>query len=138
MEKPIWIKGRAWEANSYIIGNILIDASVSVDKIEPYKNQIDTIVLTHGHFDHFANLVSLSKLCGADVYIGEFDLPFLSDESLSLSAHFSRKASCYPASILRDGDMVEDFQVYHTPGHTKGGICLFRKADGVLISGDTI
>jgi glyoxylase-like metal-dependent hydrolase (beta-lactamase superfamily II) len=37
---------------------------------------------------------------------------------------------------LEDGDMIEDFRVIHTPGHTAGGICLW---DGEsLISGDTI
>jgi glyoxylase-like metal-dependent hydrolase (beta-lactamase superfamily II) len=37
---------------------------------------------------------------------------------------------------LEEGDKIADFEVIHTPGHTKGGICLW---DGEsLISGDTI
>ena len=138
MSSPIWIQGRAWEANSYICGNILVDAAVSLDKIQPFKDDIDTVVITHGHFDHIANAEQICALCGADLYIGEFDLPFLTDENLSLSSHFLMKNPKLTAHPLHDGDKIGDFTVCHTPGHTQGSICLFSESDGVLISGDTI
>ena len=137
-ESVIWLSGIGWRANSYIAGNILVDAAVSVDAVQPYREQIDTIVLTHGHYDHIVNLVRLAEFCNAKVMIGEYDLPFLSDAKLSLSIQFGEQPPNYPAEILKDGDMVGDFIVYHTPGHTQGSICLFREADGALIAGDTI
>ncbi|HKL98166.1 MAG TPA: MBL fold metallo-hydrolase, partial [Methanocorpusculum sp.] len=106
--------------------------------VYPYKDQIDTIVLTHGHFDHTANLAKLAELCNAKVMIGEYELPFLTDASLCLSNQFGERPPNYPAEILKDGDKIGEFTVYHTPGHTQGGICLFRESDGALIAGDTI
>jgi glyoxylase-like metal-dependent hydrolase (beta-lactamase superfamily II) len=45
-----------------------------------------------------------------------------------------------PDILLNDGDILEigelKFRVIHTPGHSKGGICLF--GEGVLFSGDTL
>ncbi|HJK59086.1 MAG TPA: MBL fold metallo-hydrolase, partial [Methanocorpusculum sp.] len=61
MREPIrWLREIGWRANSYICGNILIDAAQPVTEVAPYKDQIDTIVLTHGHFDHMANLADLA------------------------------------------------------------------------------
>ena len=137
-ESIIWLSGSGWRANSYIAGNILFDAGISVDAVYPYKNQIDTIVLTHGHFDHTANLAKIAELCNAKVMIGEYELPFLTDASLCLSNRFGEQPPNYPAEILKDGDKIGEFTVYHTPGHTQGGICLFRESDGALIAGDTI
>ncbi len=137
-ESIIWLSGTGWRANSYIAGNILVDAAVSVDAVQPYRDQIDTIVLTHGHYDHMVNLVRLAEFCNAKVMIGEYDLPFLTDGKLSLSNQFGEQPPKCPAEILIDGDRVGDFTVYHTPGHTHGSICLFRESDGALIAGDTI
>ena len=39
-------------------------------------------------------------------------------------------------SLLKEGSKILDFEVLHTPGHSKGGICLW---DGeTLICGDTV
>lgn len=138
MTTPVWIRGHAWEANSYIADNILIDAAVSPEKIEPFKNDIDTIIITHGHFDHIARAREIAELCSAKIFIGEYDLPFLKDESLSLSAHFLKKNPDIAALPLSEGTQIGDFTIYHTPGHTQGSICLFRDSDGVLICGDTV
>ncbi|HJJ39474.1 MAG TPA: MBL fold metallo-hydrolase [Methanocorpusculum sp.] len=139
MTAPLYIQGRIWQANSYLADNILFDAGILPERILPYKDRIDTIVLTHGHFDHIVHAKEIADLCGAEICIGEFEAQFLSDSALSLSRHFGAdqpQINC--ARTLADGDKVGDFTVYHTPGHTRGSICLFREYDGVLISGDTI
>ena len=49
---------------------------------------------------------------------------------------FEEPGNCRVDIELEDGDEIADFKVIHTPGHTRGGICLY---DGEsLISGDTI
>lgn len=44
--------------------------------------------------------------------------------------------------ILEDGDVIDlgdrAFEVIHTPGHSPGGIALFEKKTGMLLSGDII
>ena len=139
MTDPIEIPGTGWEANSYIVDGILVDAGVTPDKIVPYKDQIKTIVATHGHFDHIAHLAELANLCNAEIAIGAEDAAFLSDDSLALGSHVGITiAPITPDRLLHDGDTIGSFTVYHTPGHTRGSICLFRKSDGMLISGDTL
>ena len=134
----IWLKEIDWRANSYICGNILFDASQPVSVVDPYKDQIDTIIITHGHYDHIANIQNLVELCDAKVYIGEYDYDFLSKRELSLSDHFNGRLQDISASILHDGDQIGEYKVIHTPGHTRGSICLYRDIDGALITGDTI
>ncbi|HJJ86301.1 MAG TPA: MBL fold metallo-hydrolase, partial [Methanocorpusculum sp.] len=85
MSNPIIIEGRFWQANSYLVGNTLIDAGIDPERILPYKDQIENIVLTHGHFDHTVHANEIANLTGAKIYIGEHELPFLTDSSLSLS-----------------------------------------------------
>jgi len=45
-------------------------------------------------------------------------------------------------SRLNDGDLLHigdlEFKVIHTPGHTKGGICLYCEEEKMLFSGDTM
>ncbi len=139
MSEPIrWLREIGWRANSYVAGSVLVDASQPVTAVEPWKDQIEAIVLTHGHYDHMANLRSLAELCKAPVYIGEYDLPFLNDDELCLARHFGEHAPGITASALKDGDIIGEFTVLHTPGHTHGSICLYREEDGALIAGDTL
>jgi len=45
-----------------------------------------------------------------------------------------------PDVLLRDGDRVFNtaLRVIETPGHTRGGICLYGEKEGVLFSGDSL
>lgn len=139
MTNPIIIPGSFWQANSYIFDDILIDAGITEKKIIPYRNTIQKIIITHGHYDHIAHLPALATICDAEIYIGEFDYEFLTNPKLSLSSHFGASQPVIrDATKLHDGEVIEGFTVYHTPGHTRGSICLFRASDGVLVSGDTI
>jgi glyoxylase-like metal-dependent hydrolase (beta-lactamase superfamily II) len=133
-----WFREVGWRANSYACGNILVDASQPTTTIAPYKDQIETIILTHGHFDHMANLATLANLCNAKIYIGEGDLSFLVDDDLSLATHFGAHSPELTIEPLSDSDQIGEFIVLHTPGHTQGSICLYREKDGSLIAGDTL
>ncbi|MDV0443691.1 MBL fold metallo-hydrolase [Methanorbis rubei] len=139
MSEPIrWLREIGWRSNSYVCGSILVDASQPVTAVAPYKDQITTIVLTHGHYDHMANVRALADLCDAEVCVGAGDLAFLSDDSLCLSTHFGEHAPGISATPLNDGDRIGEFVVINTPGHTRGSICLYREEDGALIAGDTL
>ena len=43
-----------------------------------------------------------------------------------------------PDSLLEEGDLIGNFRVIHSPGHTPGSICLYNEEEGILFSGDTI
>jgi len=134
-----WIPEQSGYANSYIFGTILVDAGVVPMAVKPYKDEIDTIVLTHCHFDHTAHIKEITHLCKAKVAIHKNDARGLVDDLQSLSMHFgARSPGIVPDIVLGEGDTIGELTVLHTPGHTPGSICLFSEREGVLISGDTV
>jgi glyoxylase-like metal-dependent hydrolase (beta-lactamase superfamily II) len=134
-----WVPEQSAYANSYIYGKILIDAGLPPMAIRPYKDEIDTIVLTHCHFDHTARIKEIAFMCKAQVAIHKNDARGLVDDAQSLSMNFgARSPGIAPDIILAEGDAIGELTVIHTPGHTPGSICLFSERDRVLISGDTV
>ncbi|MGB9177008.1 MAG: MBL fold metallo-hydrolase [Methanoregula sp.] len=134
-----WLySGEPW-ANAYVAGTILVDAGVMPMAVAPWKEQIETIVLTHCHFDHIARVKEIAHMCRAKVAIHQADAHGLTDEARSLAMHFgARSPGIIPDMTLAGGDTVGDFVVLHTPGHTPGCICLYAEKDRLLFSGDTV
>ncbi len=77
---------------------------------------------THGHFDHTSGNAALKKMTGAKIV--RHRLESGGDADIRLDSE----------KIFPVGDIV--FTIFHTPGHTPGGICLY--ADGNLFTGDTL
>ncbi len=137
--KVTWIAGAGFWANSYLYGDILVDAGVLPMQVAPYKERIQTIVLTHCHYDHTARLREIAHMCQAKVAIHRNDAGGLVDDLYSLSINFgARSPGIVPDTLLNDGDTIGDLRVLHTPGHTPGSICLLAESDQVLLSGDTV
>ena len=137
--KVRWIPEQGALANSYIFGTVLVDAGVFPMAVQPFKDEIDTIVLTHCHFDHTAHVKEIAHMCKAKIAIHRDDAGGLIDDGKSLSMHFgARSPGIMPDIVLSDGDIIGGLTVIHTPGHTLGSICLFSALDKVLISGDTV
>jgi glyoxylase-like metal-dependent hydrolase (beta-lactamase superfamily II) len=134
-----WISEGDLYANSYIYGSVLVDAGVTPMAVKPYRDTIDTIVLTHCHFDHTAHVKEIAHMCKAKVAIHRADATGLLNEMRCLSMHFGARApGIVPDIMLAEGDTIGTLRVLHTPGHTPGSICLFAEDDRVLISGDTV
>lgn len=134
-----WLcSGDPW-ANAYVAGDILVDAGVMPMAVAPYKEQIETIVLTHCHFDHIARVREIAHMCKAKVAIHTADAKGLVDDLHSLAMNFgARSPGIIPDILLSEGDTVGEFLVLHTPGHTPGCICLYSEKDQLLFSGDTV
>ena len=113
----------------------VIDPGGSADQIlaRIRKNNLDVklILLTHGHFDHVGAVASLKKATGCKVYMDKIDAE--GSQLLPLTPDVITDE--WPAN----GELVIDelrFEIYRTPGHTKGGVCL--SCYGLLFSGDTL
>jgi len=107
---------------------VVIDPGAEVDRIvsEAHKDGlvIQYIVNTHGHGDHTAGSAGLKALTGAAVIIHSLEASAVPQADILLSGD----------QELKVGEIT--FKVFHTPGHTPGGICLY--AEGNLFTGDTL
>jgi glyoxylase-like metal-dependent hydrolase (beta-lactamase superfamily II) len=128
--------------------------------------QIGRIVISHAHPDHYGMAPRLREISRAPIFVGEQDLPKLTDRSMLVATGRLLLQAGMPmeelmemgererklgsqirpeveeAAPLRDGDRVAfdgfELEVLHLPGHTAGHICLYHRASGALFSGDTL
>lgn len=141
----------SYMVNCYLTGDsdtkeiIIIDPGFSANKI------IDTIeekslipvgiVLTHGHGDHIGAVEELISKYKVPLYVNKFDDELILGGSSSFTKMMFGKAIVLKADkYLNEGDMLAvgkmEYEVLHTPGHTKGGICLV--CENVIFTGDTL
>lgn len=149
--KIIRIPAGIYAANCYIVYSENTNDGIVVDPggdakdimgiIEKNELKIENIILTHGHGDHIGGVIDLKSLLNASVMIHADDVEMLTDGSINLSTTMAMgTVEIEPDNILKDGDIIKfgdlEAKVIHTPGHTKGGICL--KVEDSIITGDTL
>ncbi|MBO4845031.1 MAG: MBL fold metallo-hydrolase [Lachnospiraceae bacterium] len=104
--------------------------------------EVDTILLTHGHFDHIWGCSKLRQLSGAKVYALDKEEDVLMSADLNASELAGRACTVKANEFLKDGQEIEvlgfKIKVLATPGHTKGSCCFYFEDDDILISGDTL
>jgi hydroxyacylglutathione hydrolase len=98
------------------------------------------IVNTHNHVDHVAGNADMKKATGAPIAIHEEDADGLVSANPAMLQMLNADASPAADLLLKDGDKItfgnESLEVIHTPGHTRGGICLYWP--GYVVTGDTL
>lgn len=103
------------------------DAEKFVSFVRENGLELSGILLTHGHHDHIGAVDRIKDQTGCPVYIHR------EDEDL---------ARCRTDEYLEDGQVFmvgdETLKVIHTPGHTRGGVCLFSEKSRAAFTGDTI
>jgi glyoxylase-like metal-dependent hydrolase (beta-lactamase superfamily II) len=125
-----------WQTNCYLLisGNemAVIDPGPGIrnvlKEIKKSKAKLKYIINTHYHLDHtFSNRI-LKKETGAEILIHEGEKKFIKFMRLK------------PDRFLKDGEEIKVgdviLKVIHTPGHTKGSICLL--GNGFIFTGDTL
>lgn len=140
--------------NCYIIYDqesketMCIDPAGDVEKIEYMikeilKGNLKYIYLTHCHGDHIGGVTELKQRCGGKILIQREDSKGLNDKYINLSGIIDiPEIELEADSIVDDGDLIHlgnlEFKIIHTPGHTKGGSCVYCEKEKCLFSGDTI
>jgi hydroxyacylglutathione hydrolase len=98
------------------------------------------VIFTHGHHDHIGGLKKLLQhIPDVDVYIGEEEKEFFTKANLNLS-EFLGTSFIYEGKVhyVKNGEMIGDFEVIDTPGHTIGSKCYYNSKEKIMISGDTL
>lgn len=134
------LDGKDYEVdnNVWLVGDdervVLIDAPHDAGAILAAIDgrQVDGIVCTHGHNDHINAAVEVAEATGAPIALHP------DDRKLWEVVHPGRR----PEIELAHGDVLQMggtlLQVWHTPGHSPGGVCLHLGEAGVVFSGDTL
>ena len=138
-------------ANCYIVGceetkvAAVIDPGDEADRILIILAEagltVQTIINTHGHFDHVSANQRMKEVTGAELLIHALDAPMLSQLSATAASWgMSSEDSPPPDRTIAHGDVVQvgniDLTVIHTPGHTPGGISLH--SNKAVFVGDTL
>lgn len=135
-----------YDANAYLVdGTILVDVGIDggyiISELEKHikLENLETIILTHCHYDHSAGSGAVAEFTGAKIAIHKDDAPLLTSAQASASLLFGNKApDVLPDILLKGGEFFGELEVIHTPGHTPGGICLYSREAKILFSGDTV
>lgn len=121
-------------------------ASIGVQPINIRK-----IILTHHHLGHTGALWALKRRCGAIAMAHQADAQYIAGRrarretrrgmervfhSAMAKVGFGEPMLVQIERTIDDGDDINGWRVIHTPGHTPGHICLYKR--DVLISGDMI
>ena len=119
--------------NCYLVASkselLIIDPGGEKEKIlrevATTKAKLKYIVNTHGHPDHIFANEEIRKETGAKILIHRAEKDFIEFKA---------------DKFLNDGDEIKvgesTLKVLHTPGHTRGGICLL--GSDFVFTGDTL
>lgn len=129
-----------------------IDTLIEIFSKPEIYGSITKVILTHEHIDHIGSLFAYQS------FFEELHIPIYASEStantinsFSESSEYARiidpitnslrgkKALSFKIKSLKDDINIGSvkLEIIDTPGHSKGSICLYEKANKVLFSGDT-
>jgi glyoxylase-like metal-dependent hydrolase (beta-lactamase superfamily II) len=130
--------------NVYVLGDVLIDAGLAIDKRRILKQlqgrTISAHALTHAHFDHYGASHAICEALAIPFWVGEQDV-----EAVERGKMVARGDRMVPAARahgvaggLMEGDVVAGFTVLDTPGHSPGHVSYWRESDRTLVCGDVM
>ena len=146
-------------ANSYIVlygDPTIIDSGMPNNgkRIIAYVNnlhaQLKYILLTHAHIDHAGSAHYLKEKANAKVAIHEADAPYLNGSKkftmpkgfrgllYRVLYPFISPNPFEPDIKLKDGDLINGFEVINIKGHTEGSCAFYHRETRSLFIGDSI
>ena len=112
-----------------------------IDVIKGNGLKVKYIICTHAHFDHVGGITEIKDETDAKIVIHQEERE-LYNSAMDQAAFWGYELAPLPEPdmFVREGDKIEighlSFEVFHSPGHSPGGICLY--GEGVVFTGDTL
>jgi hydroxyacylglutathione hydrolase len=147
---------RGWPRNAinvYLVGDVLIDAATRQGEKRIMRQiagrTVTAHALTHAHPDHQGSSHAICERLGIPLWCGQGDIPAMEtpggvDNSNApgwlnmLRARFWTGPPHPVARSLSEGDLLAEFTVLETPGHSPGHVAFWRESDRTLILGDVL
>ncbi len=141
----IWQSASENNCNSFLIDGakkILVDpghrhlfqhVKRGLAQIETTPEQIDVVLVTHGHPDHLEMAGSFGPATPWAMSLIDYEFVMK-----YVGSHMDFPA---PAFFLQEGDLTigdKTFQVILTPGHSPGSVCLHWPEKKALFTGDVV
>jgi hydroxyacylglutathione hydrolase len=154
------------QCNCHVVGDpvtreaIVIDPGDDVDSIleviARHGLKVRAILITHSHIDHVIGLKKMREVTGAPVLMHQADLALYQEmEKQAEWIQWPTPELTEVDEFLSEGRSVKwgnyELRVIHTPGHTKGSVCLYLPSNenvvrassaahdpGLLFAGDTL
>jgi glyoxylase-like metal-dependent hydrolase (beta-lactamase superfamily II) len=157
-----------WDTKVYLLldedGAIVIDAAMPGRARAVWRHlhglgyepdAVSDIWLTHGDIDHMGSVAALKARSGAPVATHRADVPLVDGTAarqlgpLPLSSTYQRLYDLVVRRVLgyqptevdrpiEDGDVLNGWQVVHTPGHTAGSVSFYHPERKIIIVGDAL
>lgn len=118
------------------------EAAQLTDFIAKNNLQPVAVALTHPHPDHIAGVAFVKRLYNIPLAMHSAD-----NELLAIAPAYGAQMGFNIEPLVAEIDLATTshievggvkVEIIHTPGHSKGGVCLYDAEDGILISGDTL
>lgn len=142
------------ETNCFLVVNVekgtavVIDAppeskGIILDHLARENSKLEAILLTHSHWDHFADANPLKTHTGAKVFVHSLDNYRLEEPMKHTIFDIGFEIEACDADVLLNGGEVLEFdtttlRVIHTPGHTEGSVVFVCDQMQCAFVGDTI
>lgn len=142
-----------YETNMYIVfceqtlEAVIVDPGQGASKIftqniQSLALQPKAIWLTHSHWDHIVDVAKIKREFSIPIYLHADDQRNLEQPgSDQIEMAIPTVQAATPDHLIQEGDLLKvgkaSFKVFHTPGHSPGGVCFYCEKEHVLFSGDT-
>ncbi|NBU68334.1 MAG: MBL fold metallo-hydrolase [Verrucomicrobia bacterium] len=148
MPEPLIYTGGLAATNAYLVNlgdhRIAIDAPEGfLDFLKEEKIKPDSLLLTHGHWDHIWDAADLADWAGCPVYYHP-DTAFLCLQPDSmLGFGLPQRLRPVPATqLLEESGPIPaswgNARLLLVPGHCPGSLCLYLPGPGQLYGGDVL
>jgi len=119
------------------------DAEILLERLVVLNLQVERIIHTHAHLDHFLASGKMKEATGAKLALHREDLflwDMLEDQCRMFGILFESPPP--PDQWLENEEEIALYDIQgkalHTPGHTPGSMCFLFESQKLLIAGDTL